>query len=132
MSNDPITAGAYRRGQELLVAQKRTEAMLEEYRSDNNEEGISEAIGQLAQIRAEGNALNELHNDHLRRSAPQQREPESGGEWLHKPVSKMGGDDALSIMNYGKAENDPTRLTAQEYNAQLAVLNRKKASGEIT
>jgi hypothetical protein len=130
MSNDPRIEGALRRGRELVVAQKRTEALLEEYTNDNNEEGISEAIGQLAAIRAEGNALNQLHNEHIQRNTPQPREIESGLEWTGKPAHKMGGDDALRIVNKGKQPGDPTWLSADEYNQQLARLNRAKALGE--
>jgi hypothetical protein len=39
------------------------------------------------------------------------------------------GNDALEIINYGKGPNDPTRLTPDEYNRQLAELQRLKATG---
>lgn len=129
--SDQIIDGALRRGRELVIAQKRTEALLEEYQSDNNEEGISEAIGQLAQIRAEGIALNQLHNEHVQRNSyqPIAQSPE---EWRVKPAEKMTGDDGLAVVNYGKKPGDPTWVSNEEYNRQVAVLRQKKSQGEYS
>lgn len=127
---DALTAGAMRRGRELIVAQKRTEALLEEYQSDGNEEGCAEAIGQLAQIRAEGQALNQLHQEHVQRTTPQYEDVATGAEWMGRPAHKMTGDDGLKIANYGKQPNDPTWISTEEYNKQVAVLRQKKANGD--
>jgi hypothetical protein len=131
MSNDPVLKGAMRRGQELVVQQRKTEVLLAEYSADDNEYGVAEAVAQLAQIRAEGNALNQLHNEHVARNnyqPPQQ----TAEEWRVKSAEKMGGDDALAVVNYGKKPGDATWISNEEYNRQVAVLRQKKSQGEYS
>jgi hypothetical protein len=129
MSNDPITAGAIRRGKELDVQWRKTEALLAEYENDGNEWGVSEAVSQLASIRTEATALAQLHAEHVQRNSyqPPAQSPE---EWRVKSAEKMDGNDGLAVVNYGKKPGDPTWISNEEYNRQVAVLRQKKANGE--
>lgn len=130
MADDEYIASAHRVGQQLFAARKRTEAQLEEYRADGNQEGIDESMLDLSKIRAQGNALNQEYNEHVQRNyQPIQQTAE---EWRVKSAEKMTGDDGLAVVNYGKKPGDPTWISPQEYNEQAQVLRSKKSRGEYT
>jgi hypothetical protein len=123
------TEAAVARGKALYADRKRVEAHLAAAENDGNLEFAAECIQEIADIDAQGERLNRLHQQHVQSQQPRYRAPESGMEFIGKPVEKMGGDDALAIVNYGKTANDPTRLTADEYNKQYYELQRLKARG---
>jgi hypothetical protein len=128
MSNDdPLIAAANLRGKQLYASRKQAEAYLARYVADGDQDMIADTLGDIAAIDAQGEALNRLHQQHTQRApAPV---PDDSNEFLAKPAHKMGGDDALRIINYGKREGDPTRLTADDYNRQLGALHQAKARG---
>jgi len=70
-----------------------------------------------------------MYDRHVQSQQPQHRAPESGMEFIGKPAEKMGGDDGLKIVNYGKSPSDPTWLSPAEYNEQVAELRRAKQRG---
>jgi hypothetical protein len=112
MADDPKIAGAYRRGRELDVAWKRTEALLAEYENDSNDAGVDEAVAQLAQIRAEANALSQIHAEHVQRNTPQQPRQRQTIMTSNKPIGEYDINDALEIFNHEAPES--RKLTAED------------------
>ena len=127
--DDPLIAGARLRGKQLYASRKQAEAHLAQYVAEGDQGMIADTLGDIAQFDREGESLNKLHQQYVAANTPQQREPEDGNEWLAKPSHKMGGDDALKIINYGKNPSEPTWLSAEDYNKQQRELIRLKAQG---
>ena len=130
MSDDPLISAALLRGRQLLASRKQAEADLARHVANDDEAMAADSLGDLAALDEQGAALNRLYDQHVQANTPRQREPETGAEWLGKPIHKMGGDDALRTINYGKQPGDPTIVTPQEYNEQVAKLRRLKAQGQ--
>jgi|SRR5882724_3147417 len=118
MTENPRIAGAYRRAKELDVANKRTEALLAEYEADDNQEGVSEALGQLALLRAEGNALGQMFQEELQRTTPQQAKPRKSILTSNKDISEYTLEDQLEIVN--QTMNGRAPLTADDLRKAVA------------
>jgi hypothetical protein len=129
MSDDALISAAQLRGKQLLASRKQAEADLARHVANGDEAEAADTLGELAAIDGQGAALNHLYNQHVQANTLRQPEPDSGNEWLAKPSHKMGGDDALKIVNYGKHPSDPTWLSAEDYNKQQRELIRLKAQG---
>jgi hypothetical protein len=125
---DPLISAAQLRGKQLYASRKRAEADLAAYVAEGDEAMIADTLGDLASIDEQGAALNRLHDQHVQANT-YRAPPESANEWMAKSAEKMGGDDALKIVNYGKHPSDPTFLSAEDYNKQQRELLRLKANG---
>jgi hypothetical protein len=126
-TNDEFYAGAMRqRLNELDAERMRYQADLAVSLSDNDQRAASEEIEHIASIDARRNHLIALAQSEAARNQPRYQERESIHDSRRAPST---GDDALEIVNYGKMPNDPTRVTADEYNRQSARLTQEKAKG---
>jgi hypothetical protein len=115
---------AIRYGRQLIAARKQAEAKLAEAEADGNAIWGAEVIEEIADIDAKGESLNRLHRSYHQQPVHQERE-----SVITARRAPSDGNDALEILNYGKLPNDPTRLSAEEYNRQLGELGRLKAKG---
>ena len=117
-----------RYGRELAVTQRRVEALLAEYEADNNVEGIKEAVGDLAKIRAEGNALNELYNEHV--AANQPAPPPRADAWMTKRSDEMNYEDAYNMLNQtSETAKIGGGISREEYIQNIRRLQQEKAAG---
>ena len=117
---------AQRRGKTLQYQLRNAEAALLEAESLGDTDAAANAIQEIADINAAGARLNDLHRQYTNPPLPPQQTPE---QWKSKPIEQMNYNDALEVVNYGKAPNDPTRVTPEEYNRGLAKLAWEKSRG---
>jgi hypothetical protein len=127
--NDVLIAAANLRGKQLYASRKELEAQLARNVADGDQDEIADTLGAIGVIDRQGEDLNRLYQSHVQSQQPQYRAPDTGEEFRAKPVEKMDGNDALRIVNAGKMPGDPTILSAQEYNNQLAKLRHLKSQG---
>jgi hypothetical protein len=130
MSDDSLIQGARKQYRTLEAAQARLQANLAEYIADGNEEGIAEELGNMTILELQKDKLGQMYDRHIQSQQPRYREPDTEAEFKAKTPEKMGWDDGLKIVNYGKLPGDPTIVTPDEYNRQIAALRRHKANGK--
>jgi hypothetical protein len=121
---------AQQRLRELRAMRMRVQANLQTSLSENDREAAAEEIEQIASIDSREAALIALAQREVNRTTPQYREPDTEAEFKAKAAEKMDWNDGLKIVNYGKMPGDPTIVTADDYNRQIAVLRRHKANGK--
>jgi multidrug resistance efflux pump len=129
MADDFKVEAAVLRAKQLYADRKRLEAHLAAAENDGSLEYAAECIQEIADLDAQGERVNRLYQQHVQSQQPRYRAPDTGMEFMGKPVEKMGGDDALRIINAGKMPGDPTALSAEDYNRQYHELQRLKAQG---
>jgi hypothetical protein len=127
MAEDYYMSIGDKRYQKLEAARLRTEANIAEHQANGYDEAAEEELGALARIVADQQALVSMAQRRIQQLNPQQEEKES---IITAKRAPSNGDEALEIINYGKMPDDPTRLTANEYNKQMHELNRLKAKGQ--
>ena len=123
MANEFYQDAAARQGKQLQYRLRNAQAALLEAEQCLDVDTAGRAIQEIADIEAEGARLNALHRAYT--APPRGRSASSIMDSRRLP---QNGDDALEIINYGKLPNDPTRLTAEEYNRQQSELHRLKAT----
>ena len=124
--DDFYDTAARKRYETLEAAKARCLADLAESKATGNEMAAEEELQMLATLNDQQASLSRLHQQYVAQKNPPRQERESVITARRAPAD---GNDALDILNYGKQPNDPTRLTADEYNRQLAELQRLKSKG---
>jgi hypothetical protein len=118
---------ARKRYQTLEAAKARVIANLEEYRANEDDAAAADELQALAILNDQQASLQRLHQQYHQQRNPPQEERESIFASNRLPKN---GDDALEILNYNKKPGGATYVTPEEYNRQLAELQRLKSRGE--
>lgn len=112
MSDDPRIIAAQHRGRQLVAARKRLDANLEQAIADDDVEAQADCIGGIAEIDAQGFALNQTVTNYVNANTPQraveltpeQLRVEPLTEWKH--AAKIAG---VTEDEYLKSYDEMTR-----------------------
>lgn len=100
--DDDLYQAAERQFKSLSAARKRSEAMLAEYRADNNLEGIGEALQEIGNIDAAASNLSNLARRHAQSQQAPPQVPQTAEEWRTKAVERMTPEDGLLVARKSK------------------------------
>jgi hypothetical protein len=123
--DDDLIEAAEWKFKELNAARMRSQAMLAEYRADNNKEGIGEMLQEISNVDAAVSNLTNLAQRHAQSQQPRQQAPQTDQEWLSKPAEKMDYNDVARMASKSKYGFDDTK-----FRAGIEEVARRRARGE--
>jgi hypothetical protein len=130
MSDDFELRAIRTRAQALVVQRRAAETKWAAAKLDDDEALAGQAAQTIADIDAQGENLNRLYEQEMRRRNPPAQVPETEGEFQSRAPERMTYVDTIRIMGKSKYRLSPEQ-EAENLRQGVAELQRRKASGDL-